>query len=120
MKNILLITLISLALTSCERKKITVYDVTGLKKHDKITVVKGDGVLLTIKPGDTVKVNLSDSEIEESLRELRYMYKHADAEKLNIPYPIDSAVFYVVQKVYQTDQTTEDFFSPNRPSLEGF
>jgi len=120
MKNILLLTLITFGLTSREKKKITVYDVRGLKKHDKITVTKRDVVSLTIKPGDTVKVNVSNNEIEESLNELRYMYKHADAENLNTPYPLDSAMFYVVQKVYQTDPKTDGFFIPYRANPSEF
>lgn len=106
MKKLFLLAFASLAIASCSKQKITVYDVSSIKYKDTITVIKGETIRQTIKVGDTVKVNLSDSEIEETLSELRFMYQHADAENSHTPYPLDSTVFYIVNRIYETDQTT--------------
>lgn len=106
MKKMFLLAFASLAIASCSKQKITVYDVSSIKYKDTITVIKGETIRQTIKVGDTVKVNLSDSEIEETLSELRFMHQHADAENLHTPYPLDSTVFYIVNRIYETDQTT--------------
>ncbi len=81
-----------LLLASCSsNEKLTVYDVKPLHGGDSITVVKGDNVGVTLHVGDTIIVNLEDSEIISALREDRLF--------------VDSAEYnYKIVRHYQIDK----------------
>jgi hypothetical protein len=83
-----------ISLSSCSHsEKITVYDLKPFEPCSPckiVTAVKGDGVGLAVVVGDTVNVNLEDSEIAYTLRETRYL---------------GSGVYnYVVDRIYEIDK----------------
>lgn len=71
LKTIIVLALIAFAMLSActNENQLTVYRVSDLKGSKLIEVIKGDNVRLKIKEGDTVAVNLDDSEITSLKRE---------------------------------------------------
>jgi len=64
---------------SCKESKLRVYDVTSIVNGKVITVIEGESVSIPVKIGDSVMVNLNDSEITLHLKELQTLKSSIDS-----------------------------------------
>lgn len=80
-------------LVSCSNSdKLVVYKVKSVTNGKVIDVIEGESVTMAVSVGDSVIVNLNDSEITDHLTELRLMTKSG--------FNVDSASLFVVQSSY--------------------
>ena len=85
---------------SCQQSNndLVVYKAQSIVNGKVVDVIEGESVTMQIKVGDSVIVNLNDSEITDHLKEMRAMYYNPNNLK------IDSASVFVVKSSYKSNK----------------